>query len=430
MSCIDLCRRVLLGIALASSYAVFAAAPIVNLDATGDFTDVTADLMFQDAQSDTTEPDPARFRSVLSNRHELEKYNAGYWFKLELDNDGTVPIRRLLELTHTRLGLIVARIQSKGTDRQLLRTGAGMDPSTRAVSFPNAVIPFDVAPMSRATLLIFASSRDNMVLSARLWSDSGFSTHQLRHDLIVGAGLGALLVLAIYNLVVFMITRRANYARLSALLLAILFWQFIGLGYADLMLHGGTSLLMATALPAAMPLFLLALLVFGRGFLAIDPASRIGRAIRVFEILSAVSVALLFVWPEPRLFLTLSVVLIPSALLLLGHAVVAVRARDANARRFLIATTPLIVTMLLTATARIVGSSFEVGTAQSLILLSSVFFGVILAIALAQHMQVLSSDRRDAHHAALIAKLRAKESELKAVSPSRTIAPKRRFLPR
>ncbi len=39
---------------------------------------------------------------------------------------------------------------------------------------------------------------------------------------------------------------------------------------------------------------------------------------------------------------------------------------------------------------------------------------VMLALALAQHIQVLSSDRRNAHHAALIAKLRAKESELKA----------------
>ena len=170
----------------------------------------------------------------------------------------------------------------------------------------------------------------------------------------------------------------------------------------------------ARTLPATMPLFLLALLTFGRGFLDIDPASRVGRAIRIYQVLSAMAAAVLFVWPEPRLFMPFSVVLTPSALLLLGHAIVAVRAGDANAKRFVIATSPLIVTIVITATARIVGSSFEVNTVQSWILLSSVFLGVILAIALAQHMQVLSSDRRDAHHAALIAKLRAKESELKA----------------
>ena len=104
----------------------------------------------------------------------------------------------------------------------------------------------------------------------------------------------------------------------------------------------------------------------------------------------------------------------PSALLLLWHAVAAARAGDANARRFVVATSPLIATMAIAASARIAGSSFEVGTVQSMLLLSSVFLGVMLAIALAQHIQVLSSDRRDAHHAALIAKLRARESELKA----------------
>ncbi len=120
---------------------------------------------------------------------------ARYWFRLEFVNRSAAPVRRLVELTHGRLGTLVARLQSEDTDREILRTGAGLPVATRGASFPNAVIPIEVWPKSHATLLIYAASRDNMVMSARLWSESGFSAYQLRREMIVGAGLGALLVL-------------------------------------------------------------------------------------------------------------------------------------------------------------------------------------------------------------------------------------------
>jgi hypothetical protein len=146
MSCTHFCRRVLLGIAFAFACAASADDPIVDLATPRDFADVTADLTFQSATSDATDPDPTLFRPVASNQHVFEQYDGSYWFKLELVNGSTAPVRRLLELTHGRLGLIVARIQSGDVQRELLRTGVGMNASTRAVSFPNAVIPFDVAP--------------------------------------------------------------------------------------------------------------------------------------------------------------------------------------------------------------------------------------------------------------------------------------------
>jgi len=253
MSCVHFCRRVLLGIAFAFAWAASADDPIVDIGTARDFADVTADLTFQSATSAATDPDPALFRPVASNQHVFERYDGSYWFKLELVNGSSAPVRRLLELTHGRLGLIVARIQSGDERRELLRTGVGMKVATRAVSFPNAVIPFDVAPQGRATLLFYATSRDNMVLSARLWSEAGFSAYQLRHELVVGAGLGALLVLGIYNLVVFLITRGANYARLSALLIAIASWHVIAHGYADLVLWPDSPTLTARTLPSLEP---------------------------------------------------------------------------------------------------------------------------------------------------------------------------------
>jgi signal transduction histidine kinase/ActR/RegA family two-component response regulator len=414
MSRIDLCRRFLLGLALSWASAAVADGPVVNIDSGKDFADVTAALMFQSATSEATAPDPSRFRPVSADTAVFERYDGSYWFELELANGSAEPVRRLLELTHGRLGLMVARLRTADTERELERIGAGVPASTRAVSFPNAVIPIDLAPMSRATLLIYATSRDNMVLSARLWSESGFSAYQLRHELIVGAGLGALFVLGIYNLVVFLITRGPNYARLSALLISIAFWQVIGHGYADLVLWPDSPWLTERTLTGLMPLCLLALIAFGSGFLDIDSTSRTGRAMRIYQMLCAAAAPLLFCWPKSQFFIPLTLLLTPSAVWLLGFAVVAMRAGDANARRFVVATSPLIVTMAVAAAARIVGSAFEVGTVQSLVMLSSVFLSVMLAIALAQHIQVLSSDRRDAHHAALVAKLRAKESELKA----------------
>ena len=175
-----------------------------------------------------------------------------------------------------------------------------------------------------------------MVMSARLWSESGFSAYQLRREMIVGAGLGALLVLSIYNLVVFLITRAPNYAWLSALLLLITFWQIIGHGYADLVLWPDAPWVTGRTLPAVMPLCLAALLQFSRGFLVLDPASRIGRAIHIYLFACLGAATLLICWPEPSLFMPLSVSLTPSLLLLLGYAVSKLRSGDANARRFVV----------------------------------------------------------------------------------------------
>ena len=386
----------------------------VNLDTTLDPTDVTTSLMIQPAESESVSPTASLFRNYIGSRSIAERYNAAYWFKLNLVNDSPVTAYRLLELTHGRLSMLVAHLQLYDSERELLRTGIGLPPNARAANFPNAVIPIELPPNSEATLLIYAASRDNMVLSARLWTEPGFSAHESHHGLLVGAGFGALLVLGVYNLVIFLITRAPNYARLSALLLCIALWQAIGQGYAGLLLWPDATWLAIRALPTVMPLTLAALISFGRGYLAIDPRGPIGRVLRAYQFVTLGAAVLLFAWPEPALYMPCALVLIPSVLLLLGHASVGMLAGHANARRFVIATSPLIVTMVVAATARILGASLEVGAVQSLILLASVFLGVMLAIALAQHIAVLSSDRRDAHHAALVAKLRARESELKA----------------
>jgi hypothetical protein len=79
-------------------------------------------------------------------------------------------------------------------------------------------------------------------------------------------GVGnSLLVLGIYNLVVFLITRAPNYAWLSALLVLIAFWQIIGHGYADLVLWPDAPWMTGRTLPAVMPLCLAALIQFSRG---------------------------------------------------------------------------------------------------------------------------------------------------------------------
>ena len=403
--------RLLFGVALLTACC---AAGAIDVRPGEGFVDVTGELTLQPAQSPTTPPAPSRFVPLPSHIAQLEHYDGAFWFELDLDNDAAVPVHRLLELTHRRLHALSTQLRTAAGDQNIVQIDPRAAAPNLPVSFPNPVIPIDLEPNSHTTLRFYAASRDNMVLSARLWSDTEFGAYRLRHDLLVGAGLGALLVLGVYNLVVFLITRGANYARLSALLVSICFWQVIGHGYADLLLWRNATWLTARALPSVMAICLLALLAFGSGFLGIEPATRTGRVLRVFQILCASAAVLLFCWPDTRLIPICSVLLMPSALLLLWHAVAAARAGDANARRFVVATSPLIATMAIAASARIAGSSFEVGTVQAMLLLSSVFLGVMLAIALAQHIQVLSSDRRDAHHAALIAKLRAKESELKA----------------
>ena len=206
MSRLRHCCRLVLGFAfLSAAFCATAETQSIDVGSPADFLDVTSRMTYQPAASEAV-PDPSLFLPVSRDDPAFERYDRAYWFRLEFVNHTAVPAHRLPELTHGRLGTLVARLQSEDTDRELLHTGAGMPIATRGASFPNGVIRLEVWPNSHATLLIYAASRDNMVMSARLWSESGFSSYQLRHEMIVGAGLGALLVLGIYNLVVFLIT--------------------------------------------------------------------------------------------------------------------------------------------------------------------------------------------------------------------------------
>ena len=104
---------------------MFAAAEVdpVDVGSPTDFLDVTSHMSFQPSTSDAT-PDATLFQPITRHAGAFERYDRGYWFRLEFVNRSAVPVRRLVELTHGRLGTLVARLQSEDTDREILRTDA------------------------------------------------------------------------------------------------------------------------------------------------------------------------------------------------------------------------------------------------------------------------------------------------------------------
>ena len=94
------------------------------------------------------------------------------------------------------------------------------------------VLPFSLAAGEERELILRMQTEGSANLSASLMSAQAFSHHEQRMLMLQGLFFGALLVMLIYNLSIFSITRDRNYLWYSLFVASFSFYQFIQQGFA------------------------------------------------------------------------------------------------------------------------------------------------------------------------------------------------------
>jgi len=152
-----------------------------------------------------------------------------YWLRFSLHNPADNTINWVLLIGNPLLdtldayGLDDGRVYQAGDQRPFHQ---------RWVNHRQLVLPFSLAAGEERELILRMQTDGSANLSASLMSSQAFNQYEQRMLLLQGLFFGALLVMMIYNLSIFIITRDRNYLWYSLFVASFSFYQFIQLGFA------------------------------------------------------------------------------------------------------------------------------------------------------------------------------------------------------
>lgn len=152
-----------------------------------------------------------------------------YWLRFSLHNPADEAINWVLLIGNPLLDFLDAY----GLDgERVYRAGDQRPFDERWINHRQLVLPFSLAAGEERELILRMQTNGSANLSASLMSSEGFTHYEQRMLLLQGLFFGALLVMLIYNLSIFVITRDRNYLWYSLFVACFSFYQFIQLGFA------------------------------------------------------------------------------------------------------------------------------------------------------------------------------------------------------
>ena len=410
-------RRFAVGLAWLCLPGALVAAPTAIVDEIAGVIDASGYVevaIVDPATATASRPPNSAFSAFADNRVALAQYPNDAWFRVRLRNASTRPTASVLEFPHPRIADLDVLLTVDGGSSLSYRFGAAFPASVRPMLHPTPVIPVQLTPGTGATVLIHVRSADNLTFTPKLWTARAFAGQVLLRNLMIGVALGALLALAAYNVIVFWLARETKFLLLSAVFASLAFWQSTALGYAPLILWPELPWLTPSLTTASIPLCFAALFAFAERFLEIPPTTPLSRALRALTVLNVATAVTLALFPGPRLFQLAVVLLSPGMMLLTACVAVPAWRGVPRARHLLVAITPMLATFAFGAANRILDLAIDSESVQNVLLVSSVFCGVVLAASPAARIRTLSDERSRAQLDAQLANVRARESDEKA----------------
>ena len=157
--------------------------------------------------------DDARFAWHISEQPNLNFgfTDAVYWARFDVDSPSTPQAQNLfLEISYPLLDDIRVYLLQDGTLLREFHVGAGLPFAERLVRHGNFLIPLDVSPQPLQVLLR-VQSQSSMQIPLLLWEKDAFVEQTYVEATAFGFFYGTVLIIAVYNLLVFMSVREPGF---------------------------------------------------------------------------------------------------------------------------------------------------------------------------------------------------------------------------
>lgn len=157
--------------------------------------------------------DDARFAWHISEQPNLNFgfTDAVYWARFDVDSPSTPQTQNLfLEISYPLLDDIRVYLLQDGTLLREFHVGAGLPFAERLVRHGNFLIPLDVSPQPLQVVLR-VQSQSSMQIPLLLWEKNAFVEHTYAEATAFGFFYGTVLIIAVYNLLVFVSVREPGF---------------------------------------------------------------------------------------------------------------------------------------------------------------------------------------------------------------------------
>ncbi|MBI5607320.1 MAG: hypothetical protein HY902_00400 [Deltaproteobacteria bacterium] len=215
------------------------------------------------------------------------------WARLALANPGSQPLRRWLDFDQAVVDRATVWQRRDGVVVSQSVQGRDLPIALRTLPRPTYAFAVDLPPHSRTELYVHVASQNERHLPLTLYDHIELTRHDLGRSGALGLLLGILLVMALYNLVLYAMVRSRAHLAYAAYVLAMVWWLSL--------LDGSLPLVFgldappgrwAYALPAT--LAFASATVFARDILELDSSNpRLAKIMRFLGVLCATTPLLL-----------------------------------------------------------------------------------------------------------------------------------------
>lgn len=137
--------------------------------------------------------------------------SSAYWFQIELINAQHSSQSRVIEIDYPVLDKIDVYTVTMDGFIQHFKMGDKQPFKDRPFQFRNYLFPVDLEPGVPVKLFLRIESSSSIQLPIALWYKNGLTTKNLNESMILGICLGIMLIMAIYNLFVYISVREVSY---------------------------------------------------------------------------------------------------------------------------------------------------------------------------------------------------------------------------
>lgn len=212
------CMPFLVGILIVLALANQSATAAIVLD---DATEVeTAGLhsrYLKDAAGDYTIDDIRKNPSSLDwQNSDVPDLNFGYtdavyWVAFELTGTQPLPQDYLVEVQNAVLDYVDVYVYKRGKPVTQLNMGDRHEFSQRPIDHPNFVFPVEVTSAAVTQVYLRIATTSSMQIPIRIWDTKAFLANQYNEALLLSLFYGAILIMAIYNLLIFLSVRDISF---------------------------------------------------------------------------------------------------------------------------------------------------------------------------------------------------------------------------
>ncbi len=175
---------------------------------------------------------PGQFTSSTSKTLNFGFSNAAYWIRFSLKNTLHTEKNLLLEVAFPLIDHV--DLHTPNSDLQYTKRQAGeiIPINYRQIQYRNPVFPITLKPGTELPFYLRYQDNGSVPLPLLLWEPTAFRKHVENEQLLLGMYYGSLVIIILYNLVIFLSVRIRSFLYYIIFVSTYLFWQMMynGLG--------------------------------------------------------------------------------------------------------------------------------------------------------------------------------------------------------